>query len=212
MNVSAKSRREVEEAARREHILSVSEQLFAERGLLDTSVADIAREAEFGVGTLYKYFKDKNTLIQSLLESRLGAHFNEMDSILAGQGTPREIIEALIDGYFSSVQKRRAFFVIYFTHFHPGTVEGYSGYSESLDHSFFLRRKIRMLDKMTELFQAGIDMGCFLPIDSRYLTTALFGMFIAFTFTGKGNLSSDWDTEEMKSAFKKIFFGRVLLK
>jgi AcrR family transcriptional regulator len=212
MNVPAKSRREVEEAARREHILSVSERLFAERGLLDTSVADIARKAEFGVGTLYKYFKDKNTLIQSLLESRLDAHFNEMDCILAGQGTPREIIEALIDGYFSSVQKRRPFFIIYFTHFHPGTVEGYSGYSESLDHSFLQRRKVRMLEKMTQVFQTGIEQGSFPPIDSRYLTTALFGMLISFTFSGKGNLSSDWDTEEMKSALGKIFFDRVLLK
>ncbi len=210
--VAIKSRREIEEQLRREHILSVSEELFAKRGLHDTSVADIAREAEFGVGTIYKYFKDKNTLIQSLLESRLDAHFDEMDAILEGSGPPAEIIERLIEGYLSSVKKRRLFFIMYFTHFHPGTCSGFCGYRESLDHSLLQRRKARMLDKMTRTFQWGIDSGCFSPVEGHYLTAALFGMFISFSFMGHGNLSSEWDTEEMKNAMKKILFDRVLLK
>ena len=48
-----RTRKEIEEEARRQHILITAERLFAERGLIDTSVADIAKEAEFGIGTLY---------------------------------------------------------------------------------------------------------------------------------------------------------------
>ena len=212
MNLAAKSRKETEEELRREHILSVSERLFSEKGLHDTSVSDIAREAEFGVGTLYKYFKDKNTLIQSLLESRLNAHFDEMEDILEGDGSPFEVLERLIDGYFTSVETRRLFFIMYFTHFHPGTIDGFSGYRESLDHTFLQRRKKEMLDGMTRVFQWGIDSGVFAPVEAQYLTAAMFGMFISFTFMGHGNISAKWDTEEMKTEMKKILFNRVLLK
>jgi AcrR family transcriptional regulator len=212
MSTPVKSRREAEEALRMEHILSVSERLFSEKGLYDTSVADIAKEAEFGVGTLYKYFKDKNTLIQSLLRSRLDAHFDEMEKIMDGPGSPPEVIERLIRGYLSSVERRCAFFVMYFTHFHPGTIDGCCGYRESLDHSFVQRRKQGMLEKMSRVFQAGIDTGRFSPLGSQYLTAALFGMFLSFTFCGHGNLLAEWDTEGMKNAIKKILFDRVLLK
>ena len=205
-----KSRRENEEETRKEHILTAAERLFAQSGLHDTSVADIAREAEFGVGTLYKYFKDKNTLIQSLLDDRMAAHFDEIDETLAKEGSPVEVIDSLIECYLNSVQKRRLFFNIYFTHFHPGTVEGYCGYSGSLDHSYVQERKKKMLEKMSEVFRNGAEAGVFADIDSQYLTAALFGMFISFTFLQDGNSSANWDTEEMKQAMKRILFEQIV--
>ncbi len=206
-----KSRKELEEETRREHILSAAERLFARSGLHETSVADIAKEAEFGVGTLYKYFKDKNTLIQLLLDARMGEHFDEMDEILAREGEPVEIIDALIEGYLSSAKRLRLFFHIYFTHFHPAAVEGHCGYSGALDHSVLQERKKRMMEGMTGVFQRGIEAGVFADVDSRYLTAALFGMFLSFTFLQQGNSSEERDTEEMKHAMRKILFDPVVV-
>lgn len=210
MNQVLKTRREVEEDTRREHILTIAERFFAKQGLHDTSMSDIAKESEFGVGTIYKYFKDKNTLIQSLLENRLDAHFDEIDAALASDGSPAEVINRVIDAHLESVSKRQLFFVIYFTHFHPGTIDGYSGYSGALDHVFMQHRKRKMLRSISEVFKRGIECKEFANIDSRYLTAALFGMFISFSFLNEENTAEAWDLEEKKSALKNILFDRTL--
>lgn len=211
MAIGAKSRKKLEEEARCQHILKTAERLFAERGLIDTSVSDIAKAAEFGVGTLYKYFKDKNTLIQTLLDARLGAHFDEMEQVLAKNGQPAEIIEDLIECQLNSIKKYRLFFIVYFTHFHPGTIDGYAGYSEALNHEVIQTRKKKLLRSMERVFERGVALNQFAKIDSRYLSTALFGMFISFSILNGRNTTAVWNVEEMKSVLMQIFFGRVLL-
>ena len=59
MEIAVKSRKEQEDDNRRLYILKTAEKLFAQNGFHETSVSDIARESELGIGTLYKYFKDK---------------------------------------------------------------------------------------------------------------------------------------------------------
>ncbi len=54
----------------RELILVAARELFAERGL-DVSMDEIARRAAVGVGTVYRRFPDKATLIDALFEDRL---------------------------------------------------------------------------------------------------------------------------------------------
>jgi AcrR family transcriptional regulator len=61
-------RRDAERNRRR--ILDAAAVVFAERGL-GASLEDIAHEAEVGVGTVYRRFPDKETLIDALFEEEL---------------------------------------------------------------------------------------------------------------------------------------------
>jgi AcrR family transcriptional regulator len=54
----------------RRRILDAAAVVFAERGL-GASLEDIAHEAEVGVGTVYRRFPDKETLIDALFEEEL---------------------------------------------------------------------------------------------------------------------------------------------
>ena len=56
----------------RERILEAASELFARDGL-DVSLDDIAAHAKVGVGTVYRRFPDRETLIAELFESRLEA-------------------------------------------------------------------------------------------------------------------------------------------
>ena len=134
-----------------------------------------------------------------------------MESVLNTDGTPAEIIDELIECQLDSLAKRRLFFTIYFTHFHPGTFDGYAGYTGALDHALMQEKKKNMLDAMDRVFTRGTALGQFAPIQSRYLTAALFGMFISFSFIDGRNTSLDWDVEEMKIAIKQILFEPVLI-
>jgi AcrR family transcriptional regulator len=49
-------RKEREYLTHREEILQAAEKLFATKGFFHTTMNEIAEAAEFGTGTLYKYF------------------------------------------------------------------------------------------------------------------------------------------------------------
>jgi TetR/AcrR family transcriptional regulator, repressor of fatR-cypB operon len=53
---------------KKEAILKAALELFAERGFYGTSVAEIAHKAKVGAGTIYRYFQDKEALVNSLYQ------------------------------------------------------------------------------------------------------------------------------------------------
>ena len=51
-----------------EKILEAAEKLFSEKGVQDTSMADISKEAGCSVGAVYHHFRDKTALTHALLK------------------------------------------------------------------------------------------------------------------------------------------------
>ncbi|TLF79588.1 TetR/AcrR family transcriptional regulator [Nocardia cyriacigeorgica] len=85
-------------AGKRERLVDAAVQVFYERGVEKTTIADIAKTAEVPVGNVYYYFKTKDQLIEAAVEAhrrRLGHLLEELD----GLGTPRERLRALIAGW-----------------------------------------------------------------------------------------------------------------
>ncbi|MFH7325080.1 TetR/AcrR family transcriptional regulator [Desulfurivibrio sp. C05AmB] len=58
--------REKELQDKRRRIMAVALGLLAERGFHGAPIAAIAKEAGIGVGTIYRYFKDKDSLIHAI--------------------------------------------------------------------------------------------------------------------------------------------------
>jgi AcrR family transcriptional regulator len=61
------SRREREKLRQREEMLDAAVQLFSEKGFHNVSMHEIARKSEFAIGTLYKFFKNKEDLYKALM-------------------------------------------------------------------------------------------------------------------------------------------------
>ncbi len=66
---------------KRERILKAAIALFAARGFENTSVADIANEADVAKGTVYLYFPSKDALIDQAY-----AHCHEQDATACAEG------------------------------------------------------------------------------------------------------------------------------
>ncbi|MBW2144627.1 MAG: TetR/AcrR family transcriptional regulator [Deltaproteobacteria bacterium] len=61
------TRREKEQLRHRQEMLEGALVLFSEKGYHNVSMQEIAREAEFAVGTLYKFFENKEKLYKALV-------------------------------------------------------------------------------------------------------------------------------------------------
>ena len=61
------SRREREKLRQRREMLTAAIKLFSERGYHSVSMQEIAKKSEFAIGTLYKFFKNKEDLYKSII-------------------------------------------------------------------------------------------------------------------------------------------------
>jgi AcrR family transcriptional regulator len=68
---AAADTREARGAARREAILTAALDEFSERGFAATRLDDVARRAGIAKGTIYLYFRDKESLFQELIRTML---------------------------------------------------------------------------------------------------------------------------------------------
>ena len=86
-------RRSTETRAR---ILQAGVELFAERGVANVTVGQIAERAEIGKGTFFNYFRSKEAILNAFEESQV----QRLEQALVSgsvQGTPRErVLQALI--------------------------------------------------------------------------------------------------------------------
>ena len=60
-------RREREKLTQRQEMLAAALDLFSEKGYHNVSMHEIAEKAEFAIGTLYKFFKNKEDLYKALI-------------------------------------------------------------------------------------------------------------------------------------------------
>ncbi|GAB4254011.1 MULTISPECIES: TetR/AcrR family transcriptional regulator [Deferrisoma] len=67
----------------RERILAVAARRFAERGFSGAQMAEIAREAGMGVGTLYKHFPSKEDLFRAMVDRFLTGVFEATEKVLS---------------------------------------------------------------------------------------------------------------------------------
>ncbi|MGE5308547.1 MAG: TetR/AcrR family transcriptional regulator [Deltaproteobacteria bacterium] len=65
------TRKERDRQLRRSDILKAAEHVFGEKGFQRATVQDIAREAQYAAGTVYLYFKDKESLYHSLINAKI---------------------------------------------------------------------------------------------------------------------------------------------
>ena len=61
------SKREAKKIKSKKTIIQSAIVLFAQKGLKDTSIADIMQKANLGIGTFYNYFQDKYEVMEWLL-------------------------------------------------------------------------------------------------------------------------------------------------
>lgn len=161
-------------AQRKLEILTVAERLFARKGFFKTSMAEIAQEAEFSVGSLYQFFPSKDAVYVALMEDKFAEYFALVQREVAAAGTALDQLDALIATKFGFFEKHRDFFRIYVTEWGAGQCSVKGALGERISG---LRTEYLAL--LTETMAAGIRRRVFRKLDAQEMAHLLDGMMNA---------------------------------
>ena len=80
------ARREQQSSDKRELILAAALDEFSQNGFASARLDDVAKRANVAKGTIYLYFKDKESLFQELLRAQISPVISMLETVLASGG------------------------------------------------------------------------------------------------------------------------------
>ncbi|MFC1823798.1 TetR/AcrR family transcriptional regulator [Thermodesulfobacteriota bacterium] len=170
------SRKEREFATRRHEILDAALKLFSEKGFHNVTMQEIAQESEFAVGTLYKFFPNKEALFEGLLRVYYDYHHSKlMDAIDGGNGE-MESIRNFLKTHISVFKDNLDWVRLYYGETRGG----------SFNIGQELREEIRekhnhMLEELAGIFKKGMNKRIFKKTDPYHLAIVLEAITSAFS-------------------------------
>jgi AcrR family transcriptional regulator len=158
-------------AQRRLEILTVAERLFAQNGFFKTSMADIARQSECAVGSLYQVFPSKDAIYMALMEEKFDEYLALVRHEVALAKTVPDQVDAFIATKLGFFEKHRNFFRIYVTEWGVGECSIKGALGERISS---LREQYLAL--LMKTMRAGIRRGLFKKMDAGEMAHLFNGM------------------------------------
>ena len=103
----------VHAGSRRDELLAIAAELFAARGVKNTTVRDIADAAGILSGSLYHHFDSKESMVDEILSSFQEELFGTWDEIMRSELDAREKVEAVVRASFDALDKHHSEVAIY---------------------------------------------------------------------------------------------------
>ena len=92
---------------RRAAILAAALEEFAARGFADTRLDDVARRAHIAKGTIYLYFRDKESLFQELVRTMLSPLVGTIEAAPLSEVPIRAVAEMIVDVFVREIYGTR---------------------------------------------------------------------------------------------------------
>lgn len=177
----------------RDKFIEVARQLFARKGVENTTMNDIASASDKGRRTIYTYFKSKRDIFNAVIESETDQLLNRLRHIVARQSSPEEKLLEYVECRFEAMKE----------------IVSRNG---SLRAGFF--RDVRKVDRarkiitrketamLRDILQEGVEQGVFdiknLNHMSVIITQAIHGLDVPYI---RDNLSDEGIDKEMLKSY-----------
>jgi AcrR family transcriptional regulator len=172
------SRREREKLWQRQEMLDAALELFSKKGYHNVSMHEIAEKSEFAIGTLYKFFRNKEDLYKSLISEQAN-RFHEAVTKAIEEGDDeieklRNYVKAKRQVFMANVSTIRLYFA---------ETRGASFNIKAGLDSEIRERYRQFLQSLASVFRSGIKKKRFKKIADPYqLAVALDSITNAFLF------------------------------
>ncbi|SES22303.1 TetR/AcrR family transcriptional regulator [Salipaludibacillus aurantiacus] len=184
---------------KRKQIFEASLELFSERGYDATTLPMIAEAADVGAGTVYRYFKNKEALLNELFQEYIG---KLKDTILRNYLENEEDLTIKFDHLFAGMVQfadkniKALYFIDSHSHSHALNEKSNAMYHSLLDiyHEFIAEGQKKKLIK---------------PLPSYALIVMVFGAFIGCCkYIQRGHIK---ETETLMDHFKECCWDAINL-
>lgn len=171
-------RKERERIARRGEIFVAALDLFSEKGYHNVSMHEIAQKAEFAIGTLYKFFENKESLYKSLVLEQVEKFHNALTQAIEGPGDEieklRNYVKAKSEVFTANVKMIR----FYFSETRGASFNIKAGLDSEIREQY-----VNFLSMLASVFASGMKKKRFKMISDPYhLAVALDSITNAFLF------------------------------
>ena len=169
-------RREREKLRQRREILTTALALFAERGYHNVSMHEIAEKAEFAIGTVYKFFQNKEELYKALVLLHCDEFEEAFLEVIEGPEDEVEKLRNYIRTRSERFLKNLSFVRLFLAESRGVSFNMKAGLNEELR-----RRYYNFMQKLAVVIEEGMRKGRFKRIaDSFHLAVALDNVADAF--------------------------------
>lgn len=199
-------RRERKNLEQRKEILDAALRRFSEKGYHNVSMHEIAKEAEFGIGTLYKFFTNKEELYKALIMGVAEKWHHALMQVLVQEQNPLRAIKRYIALHRKLFMDNLAVMRLYYAETKGASFNIRAGLDQDL-----IRYYDDGIGRLASVFERGVKQHVFRALDPYHMALALEGTINAFLFQimtdparfrARGSLSTATD----------IFFRGVLSK
>jgi len=108
------SRREEEKKIRRLEILNAAKSIFDKKGFIEATIEEIAIKSRLSVGSIYNFFKNKESLYQHILKKILSDYILEIENVALKQKELKTAIKKIIEIRLKHFKKNKGFFGAFF--------------------------------------------------------------------------------------------------
>ena len=158
------SRKEREFFRHRSEILSAAESIFAEKGYVASTMEEIAHQAEFAVGTLYKFFRNKADLYAAVILDKIDGMSGIIDREIAKGRSPLEKIEICFRVRIDLFWSHPFFFRLLYNDLRAVVPNSRAAFVPEI-----LSRYGQFLQKLETVFSEGIRLGVFREVNPSTL-------------------------------------------
>jgi TetR/AcrR family fatty acid metabolism transcriptional regulator len=153
-------------------ILRAAEEAFAHRDYHEVPIADVARAAGVGKGTVYRYFRSKRALHRAVVLDGIERLGRDLADAAAAVPSVRAL-EQMIHRTLAFVARRRRIFLAVHREAPRGAGSG--------------RRRARLVGLVQQVVEQAIAAGHVRRVDARLAAEMLLGMIRAVAFYGGGD-------------------------
>jgi AcrR family transcriptional regulator len=94
----------------RQHILDKAAEVFAQKGLANTKISELAEAAGISQGLLYRYFADKDDIFIALLDRAVDGVINIAQGVVKRSGTPLEKLRWLTEQVLQGMSEEPVYY------------------------------------------------------------------------------------------------------
>ena len=171
-------RREREKLRQRKEMLAAALGLFSEKGYHNVPMHEIAQKAEFAIGTLYKFFKNKEDLYKALMLEQADRFHDVLTKAIEEPDDEIEKLRNYARAKGELFRANAAMIRLYFAETRGASFNVLAGLDSEIRERYY-----EFLQTLASVFERGIKRKRFKKIaDPYYLAVALESLTNAFLF------------------------------